>query len=110
MISMEKKFTSRWRTLTGIHFALSVIFFAPLMLPSVYLTNLSAKAFENAFFVLQPQLWFMDYIELTSSNDFLFGLLLPLCSVFVWSFLIGWVLAKLFEWLNPFPVLGRKVF
>jgi hypothetical protein len=58
------------------------------------------------FLVLQPLsclLWIVHHHE-----GLVFVLSLPL--YFVWSLCFAWLLIKLDNWLNHFPVLGRKVF
>ena len=65
----------------------------------------------KAFYVFQPQFLITSLNFVKSSEvvgrvvlDFVFAIM-PL-----WSFCFGWIFAKLDNWLNHFPVLGRKVF
>jgi len=67
----------------------------------------------KAFFVFQPQFLItqlnfvksLDFEVVTRVVlDFLFGIM-PL-----WSICFGWLFVKFDNWLNHFPVLGRKVF
>jgi hypothetical protein len=64
---------------------------------------------HNIFLFLQPLSWFAEKVgrlELASIPvSILFLPLLPL-----WSFCFGWISVKLDNWLNHFPVLGKRVF
>ena len=68
--------------------------------------------------LLQPALsffvWFFGFIPVPSGNfggliEFTEGLVI-LFSVPFWSIFFGWIFVKLDNWLNHFPVLGKRVF
>jgi hypothetical protein len=71
---------------------------------------------SKLFVLLQPQFWFAPKI-FTMDNFyalplFVFSLALSFyfVSVPLWSICFGWLFVKLENWLNHFPVLGKKVF
>jgi hypothetical protein len=66
-------------------------------------------------FTLQPQLWFLEpqLLSQSETNLLLGKLFFPtvsFISAFVWSWCVGWFFICTKDWLNHFPVLGRKVF
>jgi hypothetical protein len=79
-----------------------------------------ASVWITVFSLLQPQFWFLDGMERFSvfSNLFSFLQAIPvwvtvmayLISVPLWSFCFSWIFVKLDNWLNHFPVLGKRVF
>ena len=70
---------------------------------------------DNTFLLLQPLLWavirFGNSIEIKFSDiDSIPITTLFLPSIPLWSFCFGWIFVKFDNWLNPFPVLGKRVF
>ena len=67
-------------------------------------------------FTLQPQIWILSkLVQVFGPFDlmsiftwFYFAVLVG--SIPLWSICFGWLFVKLDNWLNHFPVLGRKVF
>jgi hypothetical protein len=61
------------------------------------------------FGIFQPQ-----FVILITSIDIKavppFWYLLPFCLAPAWSICFGWIFVKLVNWLNHFPVLGKRVF
>jgi hypothetical protein len=57
--------------------------------------------------LLQPLVWLASkiYSPKTFSGVIMFLLAIPF-----WSICFGWLFVKLDNWLNHFPVLGKKVF
>ncbi len=92
------------------HFALSIfflwkaihfgdVFFEPV--PPVL------KTYWEVYYFLQPLLWIGLKLKLTAlveTGVFIF------CSIPVWSICFGWILVKFANWLNHFPILGKRVF
>ena|ERR1700683_3367362 len=67
-------------------------------------------------FTLQPQIWVSSKlvqifgpIGLLDISGWCYFLLLAI-SIPIWSFCFGWLYVKFTNWLNHFPVLGKKVF
>jgi len=65
------------------------------------------QTYWSIYYVLQPlfgvglKLAFFDFAD---SGPLIFG------SIPLWSLCFAWLFVKLDNWLNHFPVLGRKVF
>ena len=57
--------------------------------------------------ILQPQFYFTKFIKPPVGG---FVVLLLMMTAPVWSICFGWLFVKLNNWLNHFPVLGKKVF
>jgi len=116
---MEAMQKQRMRKVAITHFCLSVF---------VALKSSSYSAFSGSheqaiwftawgnfwsktFFLFQLQLLFSHFITglLVRFPDW-FGLLILISSVPFWSYCFGWIFVKLDNWLNHFPVLGKRVF
>jgi|ERR1043165_522975 hypothetical protein len=54
--------------------------------------------------LLQPLSYVVERIS-GSESAFLFFMLMP-----IWSLCFGWLFVKFDNWLNHFPVLGKRVF
>ena len=122
-----------WKV-TFRHFSLTVIFiFVAMLLPAHSFSGNAEKwrrfqeslvwerSYENMMkdvgFILQPQFWLFskakDNVKLQN-----FAASLPTWVVFtglfisvpLWSICFGWLFVKLDNWLNHFPVLGKRVF
>jgi hypothetical protein len=63
--------------------------------------------FEQVTMCLQPQFWIIGKFEKSAANSSMF---LGIFIIPLWSFCFGWLFVKLDNWLNHFPVLGKKVF
>jgi hypothetical protein len=64
------------------------------------------KVLAFVLFLLQPQFWPWFKVERLEFPYLICSLaLIPL-----WSICFGWLFVRLDNWLNHFPVLGRKVF
>jgi len=78
------------------------------------------KAWHNAwgsiwiagFCFLQPQFWFLGKFEESIFHAFpnLIVQFFGFFSIPLWSICFSWLFVKLDNWLNHFPVLGKKVF
>jgi len=71
----------------------------------------------HVLFLLQMPLWFFygtGHSPIIAKIISALPEWLPIClitlSIPVWSNCVGWIFIKLKDWLNHFPVLGRKVF
>src|SRR5450432_2626407 len=75
---------------------------------SVALASLS----KTILALLQPHFYLMDKFFGTILMSVPKSLLMLLCliSVPVWSICFSWLFVKLDNWLNHFPVLGKRVF
>jgi hypothetical protein len=129
MDAMQKR---RIRKVAIVHFVLTVFcFLSPLVFPPAnsWLGNASfdrvmgsynwneacVDSFVNLQFILQPQALFISlgwhlFFGIHSSVEALSLLTIQILTMPVWSFCFGWLFVKLDNWLNHFPVLGRKVF
>jgi hypothetical protein len=74
----------------------------------------------EVFLLLQPALcflmWIFHFLDFSNLEgnwgglcEFLAGLTMLLSAVY-WSICFGWIYVKFTEWLNHFPVLGKKKF
>jgi len=63
--------------------------------------------FRSLGIILQPQ--FLLFRKLFEEQWTLF-VCLTLVSIPIWSICFGWLFVKLDNWLNHFPVLGKRVF
>jgi hypothetical protein len=65
------------------------------------------------FCLLQPQSMLLSELGKKGIDSVLAGwsiIILFFLSIPLWSFCFGWLFVKLDNWLNHFPVLGKKVF
>ena len=66
------------------------------------------------FFSLQPPMLLIYLVpqDLETTNKILFMFIVSFIGILcaVWIFCFRWLFVKLDNWLNHFPVLGRKVF
>jgi hypothetical protein len=76
-----------------------------------------ADSWRSVFFLLQPQIWLVLMGEQISVFREFYSyfpdvVVVAICfsSIPIWSLCFGWLFVKLDNWLNHFPVLGRKVF
>jgi hypothetical protein len=69
---------------------------------------------EKFLWLLQPQIFGIKMLPLIHNFfPIFYGWLFPALVLFsfpFWSFCFAWILVKLDDWLNHFPVLGKKVF
>jgi hypothetical protein len=97
------------------HFVLSLaVVLGALLCPEdfnhpsvVVVPEILAQSLVHCFYFLQPVFSLGVGAKLLSGN-FYFALLLA--SIPIWSLCFGWLFVKLDNWLNHFPVFGRKVF
>ena len=71
-------------------------------------TNMAWTNFiTDVALLLQPQFWLVTKVFTIEMGVvvILLWLTIPL-----WSYCFGWLFVKLDNWLNHFPVLGRRVF
>ena len=118
-----------WKVAIG-HFVLSVLFglfFFLAIAPAMdHLGHLQSPSDQTkvvwtwflvaCFFILQPQFslilakeYFSNSVMLDDYFVFLFPVIAPLVAP-LWSLCFGWLFVKFDNWLNHFPVLGKKVF
>jgi hypothetical protein len=84
---------------------------------SYKLYNFLAGLKVAVFVILQPQTLLMGWVTKIESSKgnlepasmvwFIYALIY-IISIPIWSFCFGWIYAKLVNWLNHFPVLGKK--
>jgi hypothetical protein len=105
MDAMQKR--RMWKVI-GYHFFFSVyVLFLLLTAMQPKAVNPSDPAQwinilgERLLIFLQPAAWLFASYEHE---------LFALASIPIWSICLGWLLIKLDNWLNHFPVLGKKVF
>ena len=72
-----------------------------------YKKDLSDKTILLA--LLQPQFWLYWKFSPAQTSVLTTSIFLTI-SVPLWSFCFGWIFIRVKDWLNRFPVLGRKVF
>jgi hypothetical protein len=65
---------------------------------------------SNFLRLLQPQILILGKLFNSSNSSHYLIPILILVSVPIWSICFGWIFAKLDNWLNHFPVLGKRVF
>jgi hypothetical protein len=109
-----------------VHFALTVFVVWKLLHYSAWSGPIEKEIWFNAwglfwlkvFVFLQPLLsfltWFFNLIhvpqgELGGLVEFLEGVAM-VASIPVWSLCFGWIYVKLFDRLNHFSTLGKKIF
>ena len=92
--------------------------------PNVLLFQIWLSFLFDVLIFLQPAavLFFLKILPLTANSFFSIYpswllaimisalLVISLLSVPVWSLCFGWIYVKFTNWLNHFPVLGKKVF
>jgi hypothetical protein len=93
------------------HLVLTVVYFFNLF----YMGGIFSGLESIPYWILQPQflilfdvLGKLFHIKSSSASWFSIGICIALIPI--WSFCFGWIFAKLDNWLNYFPVLGKKVF
>jgi hypothetical protein len=112
MDAMQKQ---RTRRLAIAHLLLSaVVGFSPLFLGMGSMSKDSPNALwfsvePTLFTLLEPQFWLFWKFGSFHISD-LAATILLFVSVLFWSFCFSWIFVKLDNWLNHFPVLGKKVF
>ncbi|MEI7535210.1 MAG: hypothetical protein WCK57_12660 [Verrucomicrobiae bacterium] len=98
------------------HFVLTALIFVKWMCleNEDYIQSIVFAGFwRDILYLLQPQIW----LAVESGNHFsteIFSMLFPpwvyLLTIPIWSICFGWLFVKLDNWLNHFPVLGKRVF
>ena len=95
-----------------VHVALTVFWFlAGLVFVFVFPHFQIGDFWEIGFSILQPQFWISAILDTNDSwgraaVEF-WGCVI---AIPVWSLCFGWLYVRFTNWLNHFPVLGRKVF
>ena len=72
-----------------------------------------AICWRQITYFFQPQIWLIGEAESHFSTEILSELFPPwvyLITIPIWGICFGWLFVKFDNWLNHFPVLGRKVF
>lgn len=99
-----------------IHLFLTGLALSFLVMPEVGPTKSNWKGVfaVASLMVLQPMFFLFGQLPrvlplLRKIPDWL-GFIVLIASIPVWSYFFGWVFIRLKDWLNHFPVLGRKVF
>jgi hypothetical protein len=114
-----------WKVSTG-YFALSLLIVVGVMFspedfnasPDGYVaSDFLTPTLGKFFLFFQPQFWFqyrMGQIQvvesITSTIPSWLLLSIYFISIPLWSICLGWLYVKFTNWLNHFPVLGRRVF
>ena len=123
MDAMQKR--RMWKVAIA-HFALTVFFGFAFVSQGWIFSGTREKylwieAWRNlkldAFLILQPQFWFLNTIwefqtarDILSAISFWVRISIFLISIPLWSICFSWLYVKFTNWLNRFPVLGKKVF
>ena len=116
MDAMQKK--RMWKVASA-HFLLTVFVVWKSLYYTAWLGSSERFAWFEAwggfwsklFGLFQPQFFIFGFVQniLVQLPDW-FGQLVFISSVPLWSICFGWIFVKLDNWLNHFPVLGKKVF
>ena len=124
---MDAMLKQKIRKVAKIHFALSVfcgvifLILAPSLATSKSHSqpNLIWAVFVGfwaiSFFLLQPQCILIPVLvsALHINNPFFewaYFFILPLIIAPFWSYAFAWIFIRARDWLNRFPVLGKRVF
>jgi len=95
------------------HFALTVLAVALILWTPFGPTSPSQDflwAIKNAFFaLLQSHFYFLNLFDEMVQGSRIQNIAI-LFSIPLWSLCFGWLFVKLDNWLNHFPVFGRKIF
>jgi len=69
-----------------------------------------ANSWKYIFLLFQPLIWLVSASHLLS--HFSSGIQFAICLLLIplWSFCFGWLFIRAKDWLNHFPVLGKRVF
>jgi hypothetical protein len=75
-------------------------------------SNAWGRTWAAVFCILQPQIWLADKFGSLNSSTIPIWITLPVwfISIPVWSLCFGWFFVKMDNWLNHFPIFGKKVF
>jgi hypothetical protein len=123
---MDAKLKRKMLVVAAIHLALSFICWLRVPFDLVWLHYPTGYYFRsgalgdtelNTLFVLQPSILLpFAFNEPTLLGNMFWGVSQSFLSVLfslsmpLWSICFAWLFVKLDNWLNHFPVLGRKVF
>ena len=116
---MEATLKRRMWKLALLHFSITAIsFFAGLVLllkykdEDNYLVNVLYPSLSSFLYFLQPLCLLIDWCMIQVSPSFgrNHSALITFLSFPIWSICFGWIFIRGKDWLNHFPVLGRKVF
>jgi hypothetical protein len=113
MDAMQKR--RMWKVAI-VHFLLTLLIFEKIFhhaIPSAE-RNIWLQTWggflSKIFMLLQPQLLIVVKLFNSSNSSQHLIPILILVSVPIWSICFGWIYVKFTNWLNHFPVLGKKVF
>jgi hypothetical protein len=116
MDAMQKRRT--WKVAIA-HFFLTLIIAVELGSPLVGANSFERRIWLNGLggfwlkflWALQPHLFLLGIIKglLKIKSHVVLGIL-GCILIPIWSFCFGWLYVKFTNWLNHFPVLGKKVF
>jgi hypothetical protein len=93
-----------------VHFLLSVVVWWKLNDFPCFFLMPTPPLFETCldiYYFLQPLLWVCLKLGFTLIKD---STVLYYFSIPLWSICFGWLFVKFDNWLNHFPVLGKRVF
>ena len=106
MDAMQKR--KVWQVAVGHGLLSLLVGLVALFLPVVF-RSAHDPMFEHLsqmlmrfFYFLQPA-YFLVFLKEELAEDLL-------CSIPLWSLCFGWLYVKFTDWLNHFPVLGKKFF
>jgi hypothetical protein len=126
MDAMQKR--RMWKVVNAHLLATIFVFFVGTAVPAGTWFGLSPKIFSilwrefwlTVLLMFQPQLsvTFLihehpPYIPTATQDSHLLAMIIfaaILISIPIWSLCFGWIYVKFTNWLNHFPVLGKKVF
>jgi hypothetical protein len=113
---MKTSFKPRILLVAVVHLALTIFVYYSFPGRGGIHWQLTSAFWENTFYLLQPQAWIWDRFFCWGGFHLTEGLLKSILWFFVyasmplWSICFGWIFVKLDNWLNHFPVLGKRVF
>ena len=101
------------RKVAKTHFALTVfLFLAALVFGFVFPHVQIGDFWMIAFLILQPHFLLLAVLNTNPGGGILDAIEFWGCviAIPIWSICFGWLNVKFKNWLNHFPVLGKRVF
>src|ERR1035437_2415116 len=117
MDAMQKK--RSWKVaISYLAISLSLVF-TSFLLPEDFnpssshsLSEILSQVFMPVFVFMQPQFFLLIILQTNPAVGLINAIEFWSCVILIpiWSFCLGWLFVKFENWLNHFPVLGRRVF
>jgi hypothetical protein len=117
-MKIEATFKRRMWKVAIAHFVLTAFFGLSVLLrgwvfsgtQGMFLEVEAWRGFKiDALLFLQPQFWLLSQMG-KPIGPFWFFAGVCLISIPIWSFCFGWFYVRFVNWLNHFPILGKRVF